>query len=347
MGRCEGVEIYGTSDPKWNEVLSMLPAIKRDIYYTSEYHALYEDMLGSVAELFVYKEGDRIGVYPYLKTEIKREYLDVPYFDIETVYGYGGPVTSDSDTEFNKRFEDEFLTYCSDNNIVAEFIRFHPLIRNEGVFTNLNVLHNRITVSVDLTKDEDEIWSGQLSSGNRNVIRKCIKTGLYVEATDDYQPFYEIYKETMSRVGADSFYFFDEDMIRTMCVDENYEFLVCKKEEEILAAAIFMKYGQFFHYHLSGSHREAMKYNPNNLLLWEAIRKGKEAGCSVMHLGGGLSDSQDDNLFKFKAHFSKNYNDFYIGKRVHNKEIYDLLISEWEKRSGRKAKILLQYKEPV
>lgn len=344
MGRFAGVEIYSTNDIEWNSVVDTLPADMQDIYFTAEYHALYERILGSRAELFVYREEDMVGVYPYLKTEIKRDYLDIPFYDIETVYGYGGPLVS-SDTEFVSRFEQAFVEYCKESNIVAEFVRFHPILRNENIFKGINVLHNRITVSVDLSVSEDDIWNNQLSSGNRNVIRKCIKNGLYVEKTDDYRPFHIIYNETMQRVGAESFYYFDENMIRSMAEEKNYTFLVCKKDDEILAAAIFMGYGPYYHYHLSGSHRDAMKFNPNNLLLWEAIKYGKQQGHKIMHLGGGLSDSKEDNLYKFKAHFSKTCNDFFIGKRIHNNDVYEKLIDEWKRKTGKQPVKLLQYKE--
>ncbi len=345
MGRLSGIEIYDINSVEWNGILSAFHADMQDIYYTAEYHALYERIFDSKAELFVYREEDMVGVYPYLKTEIKRDYLEIPFYDIETVYGYGGPLVSCADSGFADRFEQAFVDYCKESNIVAEFVRFHPVLRNEGTFKEINVLHNRMTISVDLSVSEDDIWNHQLSSGNRNVIRKCIKNGLYVERTNDYRPFYEIYKETMQRVGAKSFYYFDEDMVKAMAEDKNYTFLVCKKDEEILASAIFMGYGSYYHYHLSGSHRDAMKYNPNNLLLWEAIKHGKQQGHKIMHLGGGLSDSMEDNLYKFKAHFSKTCNDFYIGKRIHNNDVYEKLIDEWKQKTGKKPVKLLQYKE--
>lgn len=118
-----------------------------------------------------------------------------------------------------------------------------------------------------------------------------------------------------------------------------------KNQDKTIAAAIFMMYGEYFHYHLAGSRKETLNLAPNNILLWEAINYAKDKGYKRMHLGGGLTDSTEDNLFRFKARFSTRYADFYIGKRIHNTKIYHYLIDAWEKRNGKKAVLLLQYRE--
>jgi len=297
------------------------------------------------AELFVYTEGDSIGFYPYMKTDIERDWLKGKFCDIETVYGYGGPIINSYDKGFISRFEAKFEEYCIQDGIIAAFVRFHPIIRNESVFTGYTVIHNRITVSVDLTQDINDIWMNQISTSNRNVIRKCVKNGLTVEESEDYQSFFDIYRDTMDKVGAESFYYLNSQFFDDMKKDDHYRLLVCKLDDVVLAAAVFMEYGDYFHYHFAGSKKEALKYSPNNLLLWDAIKYGKERGHKVMHLGGGLTDSEDDNLFRFKARFSRNRNDFYIGKRVYNVSVYNALIDEWEQTTGQKAVKLLQYKE--
>lgn len=105
-----------------------------------------------------------------------------------------------------------------------------------------------------------------------------------------------------------------------------------------------MGHGDYFHYHLAGSLKETLKFAPNNLLLWEAIKYAHEKGYKRMHFGGGLTNSMDDNLFRFKSSFSKERADFYIGKRVHNEEVYDYLIGKWEEKNNKKKKLFLQYK---
>lgn len=338
--------ILTLDSPEWDEYIGRMPKEKQDIYFTSKYHQIWDIELYGEARMFVYEEDDKTGIYPYRKHAIWQNNLQGKYFDIETVYGYGGPLVNTEDKAFIARFEDAFLEHCRSENIIAEFVRFHPIIGNEKVFRkDIQVLHNRKTVVLDLTQDIEEIWMKQISTQNRNIIRKCIKNNLMVEQGSRYDEFIEIYSETMKRVGAEEFYSFGKEYYDNMQKQDNYTLLYVREGDRAVAGAIFMGYGDYFHYHLSGSRKDALKLCPNNILLWEAIQYAKQKGYKKFHFGGGLTDSMEDNLFRFKSKFSKEYIDFYIGKRVHNRETYTELIKSWEEEHGEKAARLLQYRE--
>lgn len=338
--------VITSTDERWDYYISRLPIEKQDIYYSRDYCLLSQNE-SNEARMFVYEdENGNIALYPFMKTLINQSIFKEPYYDIETAYGYGGPITSTLNEEFLLDFEKAFLTYCEKENIIAEFIRFHPLLHNQTIFKKrIEVIHNRVTVWLDLTKSLDEIWMNQISTQNRNTIRKCEKNGLSIEVSDKYEVFVEIYEQTMQKVNADTFYFFGETYYQELKNNENMVLLCVKKDTEIIAAAVFMCYGEYCHYHLAGSKREYLKLAPNNLLLWEAIKFAKNKGCKKFHFGGGLTNSTEDNLFRFKSRFSKDYADFYIGKRVHNKAIYDVLIRQWEEQHNQKAVRLLQYRD--
>ncbi|WP_434304814.1 lipid II:glycine glycyltransferase FemX [Clostridium botulinum] len=330
----------------WNLYLSKLPTNIQDIYYTSEYYKLYELNGDGKGKLFVYYDScGNIAMYPFMLNEINGYNLNDKYYDIETAYGYGGPISNCLDAKFIKVFEKCFIDYCKQNNIIAEFIRFHPLIKNERLFnSNIEVLHNRTTVQLRLTKEIEKIWDEDIKSKNRNMIRKAEKSGLQVEENKDFETFKKIYNSTMNKVDADDYYYFNNSYYEAIEKNNNYILLNVKKGNLVMASAIFIGYEEYFHYHLAGSLKEYLKFAPNNLLIWEAIKYAHRKGYKKMHFGGGLTNSKDDTLFKFKSSFSKNTADFYIGKRIHNKEVYDYLISEWEKNNNKKAKMLLQYR---
>lgn len=329
---------------KWNKYLDFM-LNKKDIYFTNDYYNMYEQNGDGKASLFIYKEENNIAIYPFMLNEIKKYNLGKKYYDIESAYGYGGPLTNSDDKKFLINFENNFLEYCKKNNVVAEFIRFHPLIKNENIFKkNISVFHNRTTVYLDLNKGIDSIWNEEIKSKNRNMIRKAKKNGLKVEISDDYEEFKKIYSTTMDKVQASNYYYFNERYYEKIKNSSDYILLNIKKETITIASAIFMKYGDFFHYHLAGSLKEYLKFAPNNLLLWEAIKLACDSGAKYFHFGGGLSDSLEDNLFKFKSGFSNDTADFYIGKRIHNEEIYDYLIKRWEEKNKKHAELFLQYK---
>ncbi len=341
-----GWMILKSNDRLWDKYISELPKEKQDIYYTRQYCKMGELTEGGEAQLFVYETKDNVALYPYIRHIVDYKKDNSRFYDIETAYGYGGPVIKSDDCIFERAFETAFLEYCQQENIIAEFIRFHPLLGNEKIFKEkIQILHNRMTVSIDLEKHIDEIWMHDISTQNRNTIRKCMKSGLEVEISKDYDEFLEIYNQTMRKVRARDFYFFEKKYYDEIINNSNFVLLRVRKNAETLAAAIFMKYGDYFHYHLSGSRKEYLNFAPNNILLWEAIKYAKREGCKEMHLGGGLTDSPEDSLFRFKKKFSSNCKHFYIGKRVHDQKIYEKLIKRWENEHGVKAKMLLQYRQ--
>lgn len=329
----------------WNKMVSALPKEVQDIYFTYEHFDISNSIEQGEPEAFYYEEGGNKFFYPYFINPIEGYDLDSVYYDIQTPYGYGGPVANSTSRSFLEKAEASFLDYCSERNIVCEFVRFHPLIENHELFnSSIEVIPNRKTVVIDLTKDLEDIWMNSITSKNRNVIRKAEKNGLRVIKLEDIDAFKITYKETMSRIGADAFYFFNDEYFKLLSQDERYNFLGVEYNGKIIACGIFISSGVYFHYHLAGSLSEYLSLSPNNLMLYEAIKLGKELGNIKMFLGGGLQNSTEDSLFKFKASFSKDVCDFYVGKRIHNRSIYNYLIEEWEKRNGRKSSILLQYR---
>lgn len=339
-------KIIDVNDTSWDSYLCKMPINVQDIYFSRTYYKMHQLNRDGIGKLFCYQDDKgSMGLYPFLLNEISNYNLDADFYDIETAYGYGGPIVNNNDEKFLQEFEESFLYYCKSNNIVAEFVRFHPLIHNENIFrNNLQVIQNRHTVYLDLTKGIEKIWKEDIKSKNRNMIRKAEKNELNIEISYDYELFKLIYKKTMEKVDADDYYYFDDKYYENIKENDNCVLLSVKREDKVIASAMFMGYGDYFHYHLAGSLREELKYSPNNLLLWEAIKYAVKKGYKKMHFGGGLTDSLDDNLFKFKSSFSKEYTDFYIGKRIHNKQVYEHLINEWEKKNKKKASLLLQYK---
>lgn len=338
------IKVVDTNCLEWNNYVDKLPLELRDVYYTREYYRVQEANGDGIGKLFIYEVQGNIALYPFLINEVKRDDLDNIYYDIESAYGYGGPIANINEKKFLEDFEEVFVKYCKENNIIAEFIRFNPLLNNEDIFNqNIEVLENRTVVYLDLNSTIDDIWKNHISSKNRNMIRKAEKLGLKVEISNNVNEFREIYESTMDKVNASSYYFFKDEYYKELKQLDN-TYISIRYEEQIIASAIFMKYGEKVHYHLAGSLKEYLSYAPNNLLLWAAIQYAHKEGYKTMLLGGGLTHNLTDSLFKFKKSFSKRTHKFYIGKRVHNKKVYEELIKSWEVVNQKEATLFLQYR---
>lgn len=338
---------------EWDDVLKAFPLKYQDVYFTKKYLNLYESP-HKKALCAICRENEKTMIFPYLRGTVKE------FYDFETAYGYGGPLSNSDDNGWCNKAFDCIHEYLKNNGYVCGFMRFHPIIHNEKyVFEckntdgNIQVLYDRQTIAIDTSQSEDDIWKRQINSKNRNMIRKAEKNQLIYKVEYDYtsyDEFISLYRSTMERLSADEFYFFDDryfENLRRNLSDCSFLGTV-RKDGKLICAAVFMYSKLYGHYHLAGSDRYYSSLGANNLLLWEVAREMRKLGVQEFHLGGGTSPSPNDSLYKFKKVFSKNEKKFHIGKEIFDISAYENICKEWEIYNREKVPIygnrLLKYR---
>lgn len=321
----------------WHSYLNRFPFDKKDIYFTPEYYSLYQNYGDGEAQCFVFEKDGKIALYPFLRNPITSlgYQLDKEYYDIQGAYGYNGLIASADDEGFIADFWKEFDSYCQENDIVAEFMRFHPLLNNQRLASpEMKTFFSRHTVALDLSLSLDEIWTQQFSSKNRNMIRKAEKEGVTIAESDDYESFKKLYDGTMTNLNAENYYFFPQSYYDEYKASFKDNSILCfaMLDGKVIAGSMFMFSEKYAHYHLSARDREYSKYAANNLILWYGIQKAKERGCKWFHFGGGTTGEENDSLLIFKQNFSKTKTEFWIGKRVHNQAVYDSIVEQWKEK---------------
>ena len=335
----------------WNRLLDAFPSERKDVYFTEEYVKLYENETEK-ADCFVCRDGEKVMLFPLLKREFI--FRGKTYKDFETAYGYGGPICNCGDKEFLLQALTAFKQHCHENGYVAGFVRFHPLMNNQEGFESIGrILAERKTVAIDLNQSMDDVWKNEIHSKNRNMIRKAEKLGCKFIVDDNYKylpEFIRLYDQTMDKLSASSFYYFNDSYYNKLKngIPDSFIGCVVNAEDKIISAAIFMYNGAWGHYHLSGSDKSQLALSPNNLMLWSAACELQKRGVKLFHLGGGTNSDEDNPLFLFKHRFSKETRQFYLGKLMFNREIYDELCADWELKhpdlAERNKNILLKYK---
>ena len=284
--------------------------------------------------MFHYEKDGVRGINVVMKRDISHDRHFVEkleenkYFDFSTPYGYGGWIVEGTDTE--QLFTD-YEKWCENNNIVSEFVRFHPIVKNHNECeASYEVIPLGEVVAMDLTSPE-VIWENIISK-NRNVIRKAIKNGVKIyngRYPDIYEKFRSIYNKTMDKDNAEDYYYFKPDFYSSILDDlpQNAQvFYAQHPDGTVIAASIMIAANGKMNYHLSGSLREYSSLAATNLLLYEAALWGSANGYKTLYLGGGVG-SGEDSLFKFKrAFYKKDLNRFYIGKKIFMKDKYDELV---------------------
>jgi lipid II:glycine glycyltransferase (peptidoglycan interpeptide bridge formation enzyme) len=214
------------------------------------------------------------------------------------------------------------------NNVVSEFIRFHPIIENAKYFDKYcEVSYNRNTIGTNLALYEDPVKS-EFSKSCKQSIRSALNKGIYfeiIENPEDFSDFKRIYYSTMERNQAEDFYFFDDvyfQQCRELLGDKillaNAFFM-----DQKIASGFYFKYNKIIHMHLSGTLSEYLYLSPAYILEYAITLWGKEHGFDLIHHGGGKSDKPDDSLYLFKKKFTQNTEfQFSIGKNIWNTEAY-------------------------
>lgn len=334
----------------WNEYLEDIPNKLQDLYFREEYVRLYEKV-NEKACSFVYEDGSSIMLFPFLRRSF--EYKGSTYFDFETAYGYGGPISNNRSEKFMTAAFDAMSIKAKEENYVCGFTRFHPLLENWCYFDNIGCLiYDRKTIAIDLTGGVNATWMNEIHTKNRNVIKKGEKNGLEFIVDNDFiylHEFEQLYNTTMDKLEADSFYYFEPKYyVQLKDTIKNRFLCIVKHEGKIVSGAIIFYQLPYGHYHLAGSDKESLKFSPNNFLLWGAAKELINRGVKIFHLGGGTDSSEDNSLYQYKRKFSKHEYQFTLGKIIFNPSLYEQICTCWAIENPEKAQklkhILLKYK---
>ncbi len=268
------------------------------------------------------------------------------FIDVQSAYGYGGPVASTTDREFLRAASAAWSAWCQESKVLVEFIRFHPLLENWRFFSG-DSFDDRATVWIDLAISD--LMAGY-ATRVRTAIRKAMKAGLRVEWWGTAQflaVFPALYADTMRTIGAEDGYFFPpayfERLLNTTCNDAPW-LAICLADRKIIAGAIFLPGAEMVEYHLSASIVEGKSNGATNLMLHEAALRGQQFGERRLHLGGGTNAALDNPLLFFKAGFSALRARFRIGRQIHEPQAYADLKAKRGSRNGASSNKILFYR---
>ncbi len=324
--------VYGLDQAEqWDAVVRSFN--EYDTYWMSGYVKAFQIHGDGEPLLFYYEDENARGINVVMKRDVadashlKDKIEAGQYYDFASPYGYGGWIIEGEDT---KGLFNTYVQWIKKNDIISEFVRFHPMVKNHEKCTEFyEVIQLGEVVHMALRSPED-IWNN-ITSKNRNMIRKAIKNDVHIyngRFPEIYKKFRIIYNSTMDKDDAEKYYYFKEPFYESVLNDlaQNAQVFWAEKDGQVIAASIMLAANGRMNYHLSGSLREFNSLAPSNLILFKAALWGCANGCKTFYLGGGVG-SGEDSLFKFKRAFYKgDLSHFYIGKKIYNKVRYDELV---------------------
>jgi Acetyltransferase (GNAT) domain len=324
------IDFIRPSDPAWGGLLS--EALCYDFYHLPAYHEMAEARGEGEAVMCVYRDGEFTIAMPLLLRWIKdvQGIADCLALDATSVYGYPGPIVSrPPPAEVVQRFQNELKRALEERNVVSVFSRLHPLLPQLECLQGLGWLQPAgSTTSINLRLPQQE-QRARYRRNHKHGINKLQRLGVVCFADPDFQHldgFIGLYHETMQRVGAGRYYFFDRayfDQLRG-ALGQRLHLYVCCHGGRAICGGLFVHTGNIVQYHLGGTDGRYLKWAPMKLL-FDTVRRDCSGGdVSWFHLGGGLG-AQRDSLFHFKKGFGGDEHVFVLWKWVVQEAAYEEL----------------------
>lgn len=299
-----------------------------DIYFTPEYGKLYEEHeKATVHQISFNNEYGKVW-YVFLVREIPYQVDGTTYYDILTPYGFGGPViieTTDSNRLLDEFYE-HFHEYCSENRIISEFIRFHPLA---NVTEREKFSGDVVEVGRQVIRDLTQPLKQNMSKSVRYNHRKALKDGISVQfdtTGEHLDQFLKLYYETMDRNEAVDYYYFSPQFFEKInnTLKGHYVYTHIRFHGEIIASGLAL-YGEKYAYaFLGGSSEKGYSLRSTESIEVETMKWMKDKGVNYYILGGGYGE--EDGIYQFKKKFAKDSDYYYhIGKKIHNPSVYQRL----------------------
>ncbi len=309
---------------EWRNALSFVEGF--DFYHTWDFHAISQKNGEGTPVLFKISKQNSGLLIPLLERKIP----DTNYKDLTSVYGYPSPlVYGDVSNDEIVSMWNDFTRHLIESDYVSIFTRLHPLVTPEPIVDLCGSFSGKVVV-IDLSLSQDEQTRGY-RKGHKYDIKNLKKSDIDCYHSNDEESlrfFILNYEATMRSLNASSMYFFPELYYRGLLESSNFEtrIYLCKYKDTIICSGLFIFCGEIVQYHLSGSNPEFYKLAGTKMMIDKVRADACHEGKKYFVLGGGLG-AGEDNLFKFKAGFSKRTENFNVIKLVLNQERYDELSS--------------------
>ena len=313
-------------DAEWDqEILNY----QFDIYHLSGWVKASTIIDGGRAQGVIAKYNDKKFFLPIIIRDI-----DAKYWDAISPYGYGGPVLDDSltDYEMNTLLE-AIKVFLYRQGCVSLFTRLNPIVNKDWSSNIGTLVTHGFTLISDLSKSEDEHWQ-ETQNQHRRGIKKALSQNIVAEVesldVQGIEIFLGIYRETMTKVGADDYYFFDENYFYHLAdnLQDRLLLVTAYDNDKAIAASIYTacKESGIMQFYLGGTLNEYRKLQPSKLITHVAREWGRQNGYKVLHFGGGLS-CNSDSLYEYKKGFSSQQLVFKTWRLITNVEKYVQLVN--------------------
>jgi len=233
----------------------------------------------------------------------------------------GMPFCSIEDEEGKRLVSLPFSDFC--DPLVHDDAEWNSLLDRllaQECRVTLSCLHNGIPLAnqpsavvnrarwhrVDLQRNLDAIWES-LDGAARRAIRKADRNGIVLrraECKDELRAFYDLHlrvRKYKYHLLAQPYRFFEHIWDQFMA-GENGALLLAYQQDELLGGVMFLEWQDTLYYKFNASSPAALAFRPNDFVIWEGIKYGREKGYASLDFG--RSDWEHEGLVRYKRKFA-------------------------------------------
>lgn len=326
-------DVYGPDQSGWKTAIDAIGLTNSDVYFLPEYYNTWEDYEQSEAKCIVASADEYIFAYPFFLNPIEGFDSSKQYYDIQSAYGYGGVVTNRQNIpqqivdEFNAKVTD----WLKQNNVIAEFIREHPLLNHIRRDAEFILVRKNIYIEADQEYRIPDLKTRQKIS---KIVRNNELSIIDDKNLEHLDTFIELYKQSAERIGMSKYYLFPDSYFEAVKkqLKKHSRLMHATLDGKIINSLLYFQYSNKGVFHLTGSDNEHYALRGNDFMYYSAVRLMASQGIELVNFGGGTTPNDDDNLFRYKKKFSKNIKDVYIGKKIIDEKGYASIVDQWEKK---------------
>lgn len=249
--------------------------------------------------------------------------------DIYTALLYGGPISAGADEAVVAAFWSAFRSWARSRGIVSEFVRMSPVAARRLAYPGV-VTEQAPHIVRDLSGTEEELRMDMKSNVRRGV-RKAREAGVQIDVDDTgarLAEFLEIYYRTMNRNRAARRFYYPRQAFEAIhrTFPGRFAYVYAQHEGRAVSAELMLMSDHTGYFFLGGTEQEALRLYANVLVHWESIRYARARGLSEYVLTGGVTNTPDDSLLRFKRMFAPRGSASYLtGQQVFDQDQYHSL----------------------
>jgi len=274
--------------------------------------------------------------------------------DIEPLVGYAGPLaTSDAPAEFLSAALKRYSALCRENGIVAELIRFNPLLRNhrplDGLTPDLVLAEPKPVIYLAIQRERQQQMSGY-PRPTRNMVRtgyRSARVAVLDKATSAWSQFERLYDRTLEATTAAAHWQLAPDVWARLRHHPRFALIGAVQEDRLVAGALSLTSSSTWYYFLAAGVREPdARRGVGNAVVHEIGLAAAREGAPWLALGGGTTGSMTDSLFAFKNSFGGEVVPFTVGRFTHDRAEHGALLETAERgnRTVSGSALFLRYR---